>query len=31
MDIADGLIQQHRVYWGWLGLKVLEDDGHRSP
>jgi hypothetical protein len=31
MDIADGLIQQHRVYWGWFGLKVLEDGGHRSP
>ena len=29
MDIADGLIQRHRVYWGWLGLKVLEEDGHR--
>jgi len=29
MDIADGLIRRHRVYWGWLGVKVLEDDGYR--
>jgi SnoaL-like domain len=29
MDIADGLIQRHCVYWGWLGLKVLEEGGHR--
>jgi SnoaL-like protein len=29
MEIADGLIQRHCVYWGWLGLKVLEEDGYR--
>jgi hypothetical protein len=29
MDVADGLIQRHRVYWGWLGVKVLEDDRYR--
>jgi len=29
MDIADGLIRRHCVYWGWLGVKVLEEDGHR--
>jgi hypothetical protein len=29
MDIAGGLIQRHCVYWGWLGVKVLEQDGHR--
>ena len=23
MDIADGLIVNHRVYWGWFGVKVL--------
>jgi hypothetical protein len=28
MDIADGLIQRHCVYWGWLGVKVLEEGGH---
>jgi predicted SnoaL-like aldol condensation-catalyzing enzyme len=22
MDISDGLIQRHRVYWGWYALKV---------
>jgi ketosteroid isomerase-like protein len=29
MDVKDGLIQQHRVYWGWLSVKVLEDDEYR--
>lgn len=24
MEIEDGLIQHHRVYWGWFGLKLLE-------
>ncbi|GAA2447739.1 nuclear transport factor 2 family protein [Actinomadura vinacea] len=24
MEIADGLIQRHRVYWGWYGLRLLE-------
>ncbi|MGL4287996.1 MAG: nuclear transport factor 2 family protein [Phreatobacter sp.] len=23
MDIADGLIVHHRVYWGWVGFKTL--------
>lgn len=23
MDIANGLIAHHRVYWGWVGFKVL--------
>ncbi len=23
MDIADGLIIHHRVYWGWVGFKAL--------
>lgn len=30
MEIEDGLIQHHRVYWGWLGVKVLADDGYHS-
>jgi hypothetical protein len=29
MDLRDGLIQHHRVYWGWLGLRILELDGYR--
>jgi SnoaL-like domain len=29
MDIVDGLIQRHRVYWGWLAVKVLEEDRYR--
>ena len=24
MEIADGLIQRHRVYWGWVGVRNLE-------
>jgi hypothetical protein len=23
MDVADGLIMHHRVYWGWVGFKAL--------
>ena len=23
MDIADGLIQRHRIYWGWFGSAML--------
>jgi len=30
MEIADGLIQRHCVYWGWRALKVLEDDAYRT-
>ncbi len=26
----DGLIARHRVYWGWYGVKVLEQDQYRS-
>jgi hypothetical protein len=29
MDVKDGLIQHHRVYWGWKSVKVLEDDAYR--
>lgn len=24
----DGLIQSHRVYWGWRGVKVLQEDAY---
>jgi hypothetical protein len=24
MEIEDGLIQRHRVYWGWFGLRLME-------
>lgn len=31
MEIEDGLIQGHRVYWGWRGVSVLaEDRYHRG-
>ena len=23
MEVRDGLIQRHRVYWGWYALNVL--------
>ncbi|MBL6750362.1 MAG: nuclear transport factor 2 family protein [Nevskia sp.] len=29
MEIVDGLIQRHCVYWGWLAVKVLEQDRYR--
>jgi predicted SnoaL-like aldol condensation-catalyzing enzyme len=29
MELEDGLIRHHRVYWGWFGGKILEDDAYR--
>ena len=29
MEIQDGLIQKHRVYWGWFGFNVLRKDQYR--
>ena len=29
MELKDGLIQHHRVYWGWFGSKHLQEGGHR--
>lgn len=26
MQINNGLIQYHRVYWGWSGIKMLEEN-----
>ena len=26
MELAEGLIRRHCVYWGWFGVKVLEQD-----
>ncbi|MGH7838093.1 MAG: nuclear transport factor 2 family protein [Candidatus Binataceae bacterium] len=26
MELKDGLIHHHRVYWGWRGLKTLEQN-----
>jgi hypothetical protein len=28
MELADGLIQRHCVYWGWRGIKVIQDDAY---
>lgn len=28
IEIRDGLIHRHRVYWGWFGLKLLQEGGH---
>jgi hypothetical protein len=31
MEIENGLIQAHRVYWGWRGVEVLfKDQYHRD-
>ncbi len=24
MEVKDGLIQHHRVYWGWFGIEILK-------
>lgn len=29
MELRDGLIQHHRVYWGWFGVRVLQTDSYR--
>jgi ketosteroid isomerase-like protein len=29
MEIEDGLIQAHRVYWGWRGVEILAKDQYR--
>lgn len=26
MEIEGGLIRHHRVYWGWFGVRILEQD-----
>lgn len=28
MEIEDGLIKRHRVYWGWRGVEVLKADAY---
>jgi hypothetical protein len=30
MELRDGLIQRHRVYWGWRSLQILERDEYRN-
>jgi hypothetical protein len=30
MEITDGLIQRHCVYWGWRGVKVIQDDAYHK-
>jgi len=30
MELKDGLIQAHRIYWGWVGTKLLQKDQYRS-
>ena len=29
MDIENGLIKRHCVYWGWYGMRILERDAYR--
>ena len=29
MELKNGLIWYHRVYWGWLGVKVIKEDQYR--
>lgn len=28
MEIEDGLIQRHRVYWGWRGVDLIMNDAY---
>jgi len=29
MDIEQGLIKHHRVYWGWFGVQIMKSDKYR--
>jgi hypothetical protein len=29
MELKDGFIQHHRVYWGWFGVRMLSRNEHR--
>jgi hypothetical protein len=29
MELKDGLIRNHRVYWGWFGVRTLTSESHR--
>ena len=29
MEIEDGLIKAHRIYWGWYGTQMLQSDAYR--
>lgn len=31
MDVGDGLIVHHRVYWGWVGFKTLIAASSKRP
>jgi ketosteroid isomerase-like protein len=30
MELAEGLIQRHCVYWGWRGVKVIQEDAYHK-
>ena len=30
MEVENGLIQKHRVYWGWFGFNVLKKDQYHQ-
>jgi hypothetical protein len=30
MELKDGLIRAHRIYWGWMGTKLLQKDQYRT-
>ena len=30
MELKDGLISSHRIYWGWKGTKLLAGDQYRK-
>lgn len=29
MELKDGLIEYHRIYWGWYGINVLKHDAYK--
>jgi hypothetical protein len=29
MELENGLIRRHRVYWGWFGVRTLTTGSHQ--
>ena len=30
MELENGLIKHHKIYWGWYGFNILKDDKYHS-
>lgn len=30
MEVEEGLIVKHKVYWGWRGFKVIQENAYHK-